>query len=665
MVSRTSRRLAAPALVACVGVLGSAATAHAQGSGGLSVTPAILEHRAAVGGVGSMTLTNTTKETLRVTVRVRPWRQELERPRLHRRPLDALALRAREPSLVPDRPPAPSVPLSFRMLRRTSSGSLYGNVDVLGKPINTKGRKGIIPQYRLISTLRLHPSRKSHRLRTGAAQVRGGQVLLPVRNLGNTIDPIGGSFQHHRPDGAQRHVQGRRGAARQADRARRRRHARAQEGPLHAQRDRHPGRPPRRPRAPASRFAELSSTGAVSPERLAPVRPHLREERRRERRAEAEEPAPAPEATSLLALQRTAGNAAVAAYLQRAAIGWKPDGIAINTGQKASGGFTRFPVDGLSTGLAPDPAIDKFEEAKGDWPSATAHTSEKPYNRSVVLVPTNLLNNPPAEIDVLFHLHGHGIGWREGTKEADDKSAPVGFAYKGKVRDEVADDIAGQLPKDMVAVMPQGHRKSNFGSVDPPKMIDEALHAVPGWDKVKPRRVVLGAYSGGGGSVAGLLGSGKDKAADRQAERMKDLKGLSEVALFDAINGRKSELPAAISFVNDQIDVDIGRLSADPDVAKQKAYLKSSMRFRGFFTAGSGLYNPLYTSLFQDTVLAKGLWQGTPDSQKHGTVPKALAAKISQPVWELLADELRDRAARPGASDQGRRRQPGRGDEGA
>ena len=98
-------------------------------------------------------------------------------------------------ALVHDRAPARKVPVTFRMVRRHRSGSLYGNVDILGKPTEHKGRKGIIPQYRLISSLRLHPSRKTYRLRTGAAQVRGGQFVLPVRNLGNTIDPIGGSYR--------------------------------------------------------------------------------------------------------------------------------------------------------------------------------------------------------------------------------------------------------------------------------------------------------------------------------------------------------------------------------------------------------------------------------------------------------------------------------------
>lgn len=194
MVCRTSRRVAAPALAVCMGVFGTAATAHAQGSGGLSVTPAILENRAKVGTVGSMTLTNTTRQTLRVKVLVRPWRQQLNgRVITDERSTLSRYVRANRRSFRLRG--GQKVRLTFRMRRRTRSGSLYGNVDIFGKPIRKRGQKGIIPQYRLISTLRLHPSKKRHRLRTGAAQVRRGQILLPVRNLGNTIDPIGGSFR--------------------------------------------------------------------------------------------------------------------------------------------------------------------------------------------------------------------------------------------------------------------------------------------------------------------------------------------------------------------------------------------------------------------------------------------------------------------------------------
>jgi hypothetical protein len=180
--------------VACAGAMGAtAATAHAQ-QGGLSVTPAILEARAHKGTVGSFTLNNTTRETLRVTIRVRPWRQQLD-GRVITDPRATFTRYVRPSRSSFTMAAGARRPVLLRMIRRTRSGSLYGNVDILGKPTNTRGRKGIIPQYRLISTLRLHPSRKTYRLRTGAAQVRGGQVVLPVRNLGNTIDAIGGSYR--------------------------------------------------------------------------------------------------------------------------------------------------------------------------------------------------------------------------------------------------------------------------------------------------------------------------------------------------------------------------------------------------------------------------------------------------------------------------------------
>src|SRR3954469_6994704 len=44
--------------------------------GGVSVTPALLEKTAKRGNVGTFTVKNSTKDTLRVTVTVRPWIQD-------------------------------------------------------------------------------------------------------------------------------------------------------------------------------------------------------------------------------------------------------------------------------------------------------------------------------------------------------------------------------------------------------------------------------------------------------------------------------------------------------------------------------------------------------------------------------------------------------------
>ena len=191
MLSVKTRRLAVPVVVACVGVLGSATAAHAQ-SGGLSVTPASLENRAKLGTVGSLTLNNTTKESLRVTVTVRPWRQQLNGT-VVADPRSTLNRYVRATTRSFTIRAGAKRNITFRMVRRKSS--MYAAVDLFGKPTNTKGRKGIIPNYRLISKMRLNPSKKTYKWRTGAAQVRSGSVILPVRNLGNSIDPIGGTFR--------------------------------------------------------------------------------------------------------------------------------------------------------------------------------------------------------------------------------------------------------------------------------------------------------------------------------------------------------------------------------------------------------------------------------------------------------------------------------------
>jgi hypothetical protein len=194
MVAGTSRRLAGGLVVATLGSLGIASTAQAQTSGGLSITPAVLENRARLGKVGKFTLKNTTKETLRVTVNVRPWRQQLDGKvaadpratynRYVRANVRSFTIRGGAKRTI-----------TLRMVRRPPGGSLYGGINVFGKPTKTRGRTGIIPQYNLVSSLRLNPRKRTIRLRTGSAQIRGRAVILPIRNLGNTISPVGGSFR--------------------------------------------------------------------------------------------------------------------------------------------------------------------------------------------------------------------------------------------------------------------------------------------------------------------------------------------------------------------------------------------------------------------------------------------------------------------------------------
>ena len=53
----------------------TAPVARAAQQGGVSITPASVETTAKRGRVGSITVKNTTKDTMRVTINVRPWIQ--------------------------------------------------------------------------------------------------------------------------------------------------------------------------------------------------------------------------------------------------------------------------------------------------------------------------------------------------------------------------------------------------------------------------------------------------------------------------------------------------------------------------------------------------------------------------------------------------------------
>jgi hypothetical protein len=198
MLSSTTRRLAAPMVIACAGLLAGSATAHA--AGGLSVTPALLEHSAKRGNVGSMTLNNSTNESLKVTVTVRPWRQQLNGNVLSDLTAN-LSRYVRATKRTFTIGAGAKRPISLKLYHVPHGGSLYAGVDVFGKPTRTKGRKGIIPQYRIISKLRLNAAHKTYNWRTGAAQIRQRAIILPVRNLGNSIDPIGGTYSISGPSG--------------------------------------------------------------------------------------------------------------------------------------------------------------------------------------------------------------------------------------------------------------------------------------------------------------------------------------------------------------------------------------------------------------------------------------------------------------------------------
>lgn len=176
----------------------SAPAAQAAQQGGVSITPALVEKTAKRGAVGTITIKNTTKDTMKVTVVVRPWIQN--------RSTGAVALNTKA-SLAPyvkATPQSFNLPpgerrVTFNMRRMTASGSLYAGFQVFAKQVKAKARNGIVPQWDLRGKMRLNPSRKNPNLRLGATDVAGRgnnrSLILAVRNTGNTLDPVGGTVK--------------------------------------------------------------------------------------------------------------------------------------------------------------------------------------------------------------------------------------------------------------------------------------------------------------------------------------------------------------------------------------------------------------------------------------------------------------------------------------
>jgi hypothetical protein len=168
----------------------------AQSSGGVSISPSRVEHTARRGKVGRFTVRNTTKDTLRVTVTVRPWIQNRGTGGVVINNIANYTPYVRaSPASFKLRPGARTVTLKMRRL--TASGSLYGGIQVFARQVKRKARNGIIPQYNVIGALRLNPKHKRPSLKLGSTRILGAganrKIILEIRNLGNTIDPVGGS----------------------------------------------------------------------------------------------------------------------------------------------------------------------------------------------------------------------------------------------------------------------------------------------------------------------------------------------------------------------------------------------------------------------------------------------------------------------------------------
>ena len=248
-----------------------------------------------------------------------------------------------------------------------------------------------------------------------------------------------------------------------------------------------------------------------------------------------------------------------------------------NASNQTIGGVERIPLEGLKEGLQSTTHRSQLEIDDEKAKSS----KESPDGKAIAIVPTAL--KPDQPVEVLLHLHGHNVGYRERAKSDGPGMEP------GSVRDVAADKIEQQLGasgRNMIAILPQGTTESGFGAFKPEAYITEVWGMLTTMKKLpqnaKRGAVVLSGHSGAASPINQMLSSGNLPT------------GLGELVLFDSIHG--GQRPTVETFLKSRMSADVKALKdfADPHLnggidaaavtTKQTDYLAHSFRFRGIFT---------------------------------------------------------------------------------
>jgi len=306
----------------------------------------------------------------------------------------------------------------------------------------------------------------------------------------------------------------------------------------------------------------------------------------------------------------------------------------IVTGKAASKGVWRVPVEGLSGGYQGTDKGPAFESPKG---------------KAVALIPNIVIPTAPENVkkipvDVLLHLHGHGVGYRE---LEPGKSENLKVLKAGQLRDIELYQMEQQLLSHvkasnrlLIAVLPQGSERSNFGALSSNSdayLTEVFAKLVPKYlpNGAMPGRVIVSGHSGGGPTAMAVAA----KAGKR-----------TDVLLFDAINfacvkeekkvdgktviGKdgnpemvckspkvctSKEYGTARQWVTKKIDADIKSLDGKTE-AQQIIELKTNgTRFRGYTSA----------SLTTKNTCSYGHWYNKLKTDIEATITKL---KVSEAV---------------------------------
>ena len=192
------------ALGAVLTALGAGGTALVQGAaaggsaaqtqdGGLSMMPAVIEHGPQPGALASVTVANRSAAPMAVTVTPRPWVQAVTGKVSPNR-------RATLPGVSVDKSTFTLAPGAEEVVSATlgsapSAGYLYGALEVVGVPTDAATRKGVVLGYRLVGAVRITPATPKYSVTAGNAKASGSTAVIPVKNAGNTLDPVSGSVK--------------------------------------------------------------------------------------------------------------------------------------------------------------------------------------------------------------------------------------------------------------------------------------------------------------------------------------------------------------------------------------------------------------------------------------------------------------------------------------
>lgn len=354
-----------------------------------------------------------------------------------------------------------------------------------------------------------------------------------------------------------------------------------------------------------------------------------------------------PTAAAVFALQRLAGNAAVAGVLVRTAVqrvkppcppagvtaplptatvtataapspapapaGGLPGGWGTGPGTSTSmeGSVERILLDNLSHGnQVPDPA--PLAGGPG-WATASGvpavGSGPGGMGRAVALVPSALTAQPSGEVPVLLHLHGLGKGLRPRSGTPADVSA-----YQ--MPQQVESFLSSRGGSRLVAIMPIGISVPSrtptgavgtvaFGGFNSDALIGKVFGRLTSSGVVPagstPGGVILSAHSGGGLDVSSML-RGMSGSAPRLPRR------LMAMFAFESVHG---DLGDYKRFLRGKLDADLAELqrratptsagtagapNLDQVFTSQARYLQDEgFRFMGF--GGSGGYRARFAEL--------------------------------------------------------------------